>query len=151
MHLGSLFPRTGPGGSFSVRGVRRQRYHGKIKAIGNVELRSMFWRFNIKKQEFHVGAVLFADASHIWADYKRITIRDAALDADGANFAVGLGGPTSAPLWGRGGNHRRHGARRAMPRQPGAQDGWSGEGSRLCGSGALLRLERGQMKKIGGG
>jgi len=90
--FGSLFPRTGPGGSFSVRGVRRQRYHGKIKAIGNIELRSMFWHFNVKKQKFHVGAVLFADASHIWADYKRISIRDQYLDAEGANFAVGLGG-----------------------------------------------------------
>ncbi|HEY8376258.1 MAG TPA: hypothetical protein VIK91_07205, partial [Nannocystis sp.] len=44
--FGALMPRDGPGGGWSLRGVPRQRYAGKIKLIQNFELRSMFWKFS---------------------------------------------------------------------------------------------------------
>ena len=52
---GVLNPTDGPGGSWSVRGVPRQRYFGKQKAVINLELRSMVTRFNISTQRFGIG------------------------------------------------------------------------------------------------
>jgi hypothetical protein len=80
-NFGVLVPRDGPGGSWSVRGVPRQRYFGKQKAIANLELRSMFWRFQIKGQRFGLGALAFLDAGRVWTDYE--TIRLAGMDVDG--------------------------------------------------------------------
>jgi hypothetical protein len=47
--FGALMPRDGPGGGWSLRGIPRQRYSGKVKLIQNLELRSIFWRFNVRK------------------------------------------------------------------------------------------------------
>ncbi|MCA9717857.1 MAG: BamA/TamA family outer membrane protein, partial [Myxococcales bacterium] len=83
---------TGPGSGWSVRGVPRQRFHGKIKAIGNFELRSMLVKFRIKKQRFHVGTVAFADTGRVWADYQAVTIAGAPLDGGFTDWSLGLGG-----------------------------------------------------------
>jgi len=88
--FGALIPRDGPGGGWSLRGVPRQRYAGKIKLITNFELRSMFWRFNIRKSRFLVGAIAFVDAARIWADFRRTELAGASVD--GGTFKVGTGG-----------------------------------------------------------
>jgi hypothetical protein len=87
--FGALMPRDGPGGGWSLRGVPRQRYAGKIKLIQNLELRSMFWKFSIGKSRFAVGAVAFLDAARIWADWTR-TERDGE-GVDGGTFKLGTG------------------------------------------------------------
>lgn len=88
--FGALMPRDGPGGGWSLRGVPRQRYAGKIKLIQNLELRSMFWKFTIKKSRFAVGAVAFLDAARIWADLHRTEL--GGENIDGGSFKLGTGG-----------------------------------------------------------
>jgi hypothetical protein len=88
--FGALMPRDGPGGGWSLRGIPRQRYAGKIKLIQNLELRSMFWKFNIRKSRFAVGAVAFVDAARIWADTRATSL--AGESVDGGTFKVGTGG-----------------------------------------------------------
>lgn len=88
--FGALTPRDGPGGGWSLRGVPRQRYAGKIKLIQNLELRSLFWRFSIGKSRFAVGAVAFLDAARIWADWRRTELGGVGID--GGSFKVGTGG-----------------------------------------------------------
>lgn len=88
--FGALQPRDGPGGGWSLRGVPRQRYSGKVKLIQNLELRSLFWRFSIRKSRFAVGAVAFIDAARIWADTRPTNL--GGVSVDGGTFKVGTGG-----------------------------------------------------------
>lgn len=88
--FGALQPRDGPGGGWSLRGVPRQRYSGKVKLMQNLELRSLFWKFNIRQQRFAVGAVAFVDAARIWADLRSTELGGASID--GRTFKVGTGG-----------------------------------------------------------
>ena len=88
--FGALMPRDGPGGGWSVRGIPRQRYSGKIKLIQNLELRSIFWRFTVRSNRFAVGAVAFLDAARIWADWRRTEL--AGESVDGGTIKVGTGG-----------------------------------------------------------
>ncbi len=88
--FGALMPRDGPGGGWSLRGVVRQRYAGKIKLIHNLELRSLFWRFRIRKSQFVVGAVTFLDAARLWADWRPTILDQANIDA--GSFKLGTGG-----------------------------------------------------------
>ncbi len=90
--FGAFLDRPGPGSGWSVRGVPRQRFHGKLKAIGNFELRSMLVRFNISDQRFQIGAVGFADTGRVWADYRPVTIDGVPLDGGFTDWALGLGG-----------------------------------------------------------
>jgi hypothetical protein len=87
--FGALMPRDGPGGGWSLRGVPRQRYAGKLKLIQNLELRSIFWRFTIRNNHFAVGTVAFLDAARIWAELHRTELMGAHLD--GGTFKVGTG------------------------------------------------------------
>jgi hypothetical protein len=57
------------GGSSSVRGVPDGRYSGLIKVFGNAELRSLFIRFHLVGQQFHLGGNLLLDAGRLWSDY----------------------------------------------------------------------------------
>lgn len=88
--FGALMPRDGPGGGWSLRGVPRQRYSGKVKLIQNLELRSIFLKFNVRKSRFAVGVVAFMDAARIWADTRPTNIGGASLD--GGTFKLGTGG-----------------------------------------------------------
>lgn len=78
----------GPGGSLSVRGLPARRYHGRIKLIGNFELRSRFLFFELSGQASSLGAVAFVDAGRVWSDY----LPRPDLDSGGAPLGVGLGG-----------------------------------------------------------
>jgi hypothetical protein len=57
------------GGSAGVRGVPEGRYLGKLKGVGNAELRAMWLDFSLFGQPFHVGNDVFIDAGRVWADY----------------------------------------------------------------------------------
>jgi len=57
---------TGLGGAKSVRGVLRNRFLGRSRALGNLELR---WRgnpFTVAGQRWRLGAVGFVDAGRVW-------------------------------------------------------------------------------------
>ena len=88
--FGALMPRDGPGGGWSLRGIPRQRYSGKVKLIQNLELRSIFLKFNVRKSRFAVGAVAFVDAARIWADTRPTNLAGTSLD--GGTFKLGTGG-----------------------------------------------------------
>jgi len=88
--FGALLSRDGPGGSWSVRGVPRQRFSGKRKLISNVELRSEFLPFRIKNQRFVIGAIAFVDTGRVWADVRRTELGGRSVD--GGGLAVGVGG-----------------------------------------------------------
>jgi hypothetical protein len=89
--VGSFTRGEAPGGGGAVRGVAGQRFHGKIKVVGNVELRGQFLPFTVAKQRFNLGAIAFVDAGRVWADYQRVEVAGEALDAGLAELAVGLG------------------------------------------------------------
>ncbi|NJK32060.1 MAG: BamA/TamA family outer membrane protein [Deltaproteobacteria bacterium] len=90
--FGVLTQRDGPGGSWSIRGVPRQRYFGKQKAIASFELRSMLYRFDIKTQRFGIGALAFVDMGRVWTDYRPVELGGADADGDFFDIKVGVGG-----------------------------------------------------------
>jgi hypothetical protein len=88
--FGAFINRDGPGGSWSVRGVPRQRYYGKFKALTNVELRSEFLPFNIRSQRFVLGAIAFVDAGRVWLD--RVPVILGGQNVNGGGMKLGVGG-----------------------------------------------------------
>jgi len=86
--FGGLTPDNATGGSRSVRGISQRRYHGKIKLLGNIELRSKFIFFNIGSARFSIGLVAFFDAARVFADF---TPRP-ELDGTDAGLKMGTGG-----------------------------------------------------------
>jgi len=85
---GGQRPDHGPGGAVSVRGVPLQRYHGKIKVIGNLELRSKLIRFNLLKRPFALGLQAFFDAGRVWTEWRPNPV----LDGAAIGLKLGLGG-----------------------------------------------------------
>ena len=84
------------GGEDGVRGVPAGRYAGKAKVVGNMELRSVLWRFCIKSHRFALGAVVFFDAGRVWYH----TTSGTDLDGDGLGGKFGVGGGPQI-LWGK--------------------------------------------------
>ena len=82
------YPEYGPGGAVSVRGVPLQRYHGKIKVMGNLELRSTLVRFDFLKRRVRAGLIGFVDVGRVWADWTP----QPQLDGAELGLAVGVGG-----------------------------------------------------------
>jgi len=82
------WPDFGPGGATSVRGVPLQRYHGKVKLMGNLELRTKLIRFNFFKRPLSAGLIGFFDTGRVWADWRR----EPTLDGEALGLAVGVGG-----------------------------------------------------------
>ncbi len=76
------------GGSLGVRGVPAQRYYGKVKFFGNVELRSELFDFRMFGKALGFGIATFFDAGRLFADLKR----QPALDGTGIGLKYGLGG-----------------------------------------------------------
>lgn len=76
------------GGPNGVRGIPAQRYHGKVKAFGNVELRAEIVHFEALGKPLLLGAVAFFDAGRVWAD----TRPTPELDGTGLGLHVGTGG-----------------------------------------------------------
>jgi outer membrane protein assembly factor BamA len=76
------------GGQNGVRGVPGQRYYGKIKTFGNLEVRSQLFRFKLFGKDMTLGAAVFFDAGRAWADWSR----QPALDGSGWGLKYGTGG-----------------------------------------------------------
>ena len=56
------------GGASGVRGVPAQRYYGKVKALGNIEVRTELVDFHALGKNLVFGVVGFFDAGRVWAD-----------------------------------------------------------------------------------
>lgn len=82
------YPDYGPGGATSVRGVPLRRYHGKVKIMGNLELRSTLVRFNFLKRRVKAGLIGFVDLGRVWAEWSP----QPQLDGEDLGLAVGIGG-----------------------------------------------------------
>ena len=76
------------GGATGVRGVPAQRYYGKMKAFGNLELRARLFDFHLFGKPMTMGAVGFGDGGRVWAD----TAPHPELDGTGLNIKYGVGG-----------------------------------------------------------
>jgi hypothetical protein len=84
------------GGPSGIRGVPSGRYLGRIKALGNVELRSLPIGFHLLKQSFRIGGDVFFDTGRTWIDYTF----DSPLDGKGVGLKFGTGAGLYA-LWGQ--------------------------------------------------
>lgn len=76
------------GGVDGVRGVPAQRYYGKMKLFGNLEVRVELPSFTAIKQKITFGLVGFADGGRLWTDYPLIP----ALDGTDIGLKYGTGG-----------------------------------------------------------
>jgi outer membrane protein assembly factor BamA len=85
-----------PGGPSGIRGVPSARYAGRIKAVGNAELRSLPIGVRLFGQRFRLGGDLFVDAGRTWIDY---TFKN-PLDGSGLGIKYGVGGGVYL-LWGQ--------------------------------------------------
>jgi len=74
-------------GSKGIRGLPMGRYHGKVKVMGTVELRSMLWPFSILGQRLRPGFAFFVDSGRIWNDYEY----NPDLDGTGIGIKYGFG------------------------------------------------------------
>jgi len=76
------------GGTTGVRGVPAQRYYGKRKLFGNVELRFEVATFRALGKWLTLGAAPFFDAGRVWADEHS----QPELDGQGLGLKYGYGG-----------------------------------------------------------
>jgi outer membrane protein assembly factor BamA len=76
------------GGPNGVRGIPGQRYSGKVKLFGNIELRNELFSFNALGKPLRFGFVVFFDGGRVWAD----TSSQPALDGRGLGLKYGTGG-----------------------------------------------------------
>ncbi|MCB9640662.1 MAG: BamA/TamA family outer membrane protein [Myxococcales bacterium] len=66
---GGFFSGNTLGAGGGLRAVPTGRYHGKIKMLGNLELRSKFLTFNIGSVPFSLGVLAFFDFGRAWLDF----------------------------------------------------------------------------------
>lgn len=78
------------GGGATIRGVPLRRFSGRMKLLGQAELRGSFPWFVLFEQRLQVGVVAFVDAARVWADYEPVPALD--VDFDRPPFAFGTGG-----------------------------------------------------------
>jgi hypothetical protein len=76
------------GGANGVRGIRGDRYHGKRKVLGNLELRSTLWGFHVRRSAYTLGLTGFVDGGRVWAD----TSAAPELDGPGPGLKYAVGG-----------------------------------------------------------
>ena len=75
------------GGTAGIRGVPGQRYYGKAKLIGNVEVRTDVARFRAIGKPWGIAAIGFFDAGRLWADWSS----QPELDGTGLGLKWGTG------------------------------------------------------------
>jgi hypothetical protein len=77
------------GGGLGVRGVPSYRFYGRVKAFGNLELRSELCRLRWLNSAFILGIAGFYDAGRLWSDIEKSR---ADLDGTGLGLHYGAGG-----------------------------------------------------------
>ena len=76
------------GGPYGVRGIPAGRFAGKVKLLGNLELRDELLTFHALGKPLLLGAVAFADGGRLWTDFGP----HPELDGTGLGLHFGLGG-----------------------------------------------------------
>jgi len=76
------------GGPEGVRGVPNGRYAGKMKIVGNIELRAFLLSFRLLGERFRMGTQVFFDTGRVWNDWKN----DPARDGRTLGLKYGVGG-----------------------------------------------------------
>jgi len=76
------------GGTRGVRGVPAGRYHGRTKVLGNLELRSFWWAFDVLGQKMDLGSAIFADGGRVLSGTFE---RSPSLDGTGFGLRWGAG------------------------------------------------------------
>jgi hemolysin activation/secretion protein len=76
------------GGVNGVRGIPAQRYYGKEKAFGNVEVRTELVNFHAFGKPMMFGFVAFLDGGRVWTDLTP----HPELDGTGIGLKYGVGG-----------------------------------------------------------
>jgi outer membrane protein assembly factor BamA len=77
------------GGGMAIRGVPSYRYYGKIKAFGNLEIRTAVTRFGLWGRSFKLGVATFVDGGRLWAGMDNPR---PGLDGTGLGLHYGIGG-----------------------------------------------------------
>jgi len=77
------------GGGLAIRGVPAYEFYGRIKAFGNIELRTAITRFEWLDRKFKLGFATFVDAGRLWAGMNN---PQPMLDGSGLGLHYGLGG-----------------------------------------------------------
>lgn len=77
------------GGGMAVRGVPAYRYYGKVKAFGNVELRTAITRFGLWGRQLKFGVATFVDAGRTWSGVDNPRPQ---LEGSGLGLHYGIGG-----------------------------------------------------------
>jgi hypothetical protein len=75
------------GGGYGLRGVPAQRYYGKVKLFGNLEVRAKLLDFKAFSKPLILGAAAFFDGGRVWAD----TSPHPELDGTGLGLKYGIG------------------------------------------------------------
>lgn len=86
--LGRYEDTSAIGGGMAIRGVPSYRYYGKIKAFGNVELRTALTRFDLWGRTLKLGMATFVDAGRLWSG---MTNPRPELDGSGLGVHYGVG------------------------------------------------------------
>jgi outer membrane protein assembly factor BamA len=81
------FDRTFFGGGEGVRGVPAQRYYGKLKLLGNAELRTRLFDVTVFGKPYGLGVIGIFDAGRVFTGYERTP----ELDGTGLGLKYGLG------------------------------------------------------------
>jgi hypothetical protein len=76
------------GGGKAIRGVPAQRYHGKVKLFGNLEVRSEPWSFRITGKPLSLGLAAFFDGGRTWTELSQA---HPELDGTGLGLKYGIG------------------------------------------------------------
>jgi hypothetical protein len=77
------------GGGKAVRGVPAQRYYGKVKAFGNIEVTRSVWAFSVWEKPCVLGVEGFFDAGRTWTELGQ---SNPQLDGTGFGLKYGVGG-----------------------------------------------------------
>ncbi len=89
--IGALARRDAPGGGRSLRGILLQRFHGKLKTLLNLELRSQLLTYHLGEVRHRVGLVFFADVGRVWSDWSDVVVDGEPLDTPFSAFELGTG------------------------------------------------------------
>ena len=85
---GGLYESLALGDSAGIRGVPNGRYHGKLKVLGNLELRSKLIHYSLLGTNNSIGALVFVDFGRVWSDWNAST----ESDERGLGLKQGYGG-----------------------------------------------------------
>lgn len=77
------------GGGMAIRGVPAYRYYGRIKAFGNVELRTKVTGFTWFGRQLQLGVASFVDAGRLWSG---MTNPRPGMEGTGLGLHYGIGG-----------------------------------------------------------